>query len=498
MARGDVINYFGANPVIPGAGPGSSGSAASDGSSTSASDGSPASPASPGQSAPLDLDSGNLTGSFSRIVEQMQATRPQPAVHPDLDRAVTDDSGRFASHLAAAREAAARQSTPTSPDELTRTSWVEIDLGAISHNVRVAAKRLGPGKKLMAVVKADAYGHGAVPVAKTALKSGATHLAVATTDEAVELRLAGITAPILVLAEPPARAIPTLLAYRIMPTVTTAEFALKLGEAADAQGTVAKYHLAIDTGMNRIGVYHLDVVDFLQQIGFHRGLALDGVFTHFATSDEATDWEFRKQLSRFNEALQLLQNARIDTGIVHSSNSAATLRYPEAHFDMGRLGISMYGVAPSPEMRPEVSSELRPAMSVKARISYIHEPQIGEGVSYGLNYRVAKPVQIATVPIGYADGLRRSLSGKMRVLVNGRVCRQVGNICMDQMMVEIPLERSVDGREGGASIGDEVVIIGRQGGIEVTADMMADELGTIDHEVMCLFALRLPKIYIGD
>ena len=450
MGKGEVINYFGANPHIPGEGP-------------------------------SDAD----------VSSDADAS---PAATPDAGSAGRTEDARDAS---AASPHSLRHQTLSSTDELTRTSWVEVDLDAIAHNVRVAAKRIGAGKKLMAIVKADAYGHGAIPVARAALKAGATHLGVATTDEALELRADGITAPILVLAEPPARAIPALLDHRIMPTVTTTDFALKLGEAADARGLVAKYHLGIDTGMNRIGVYHLDVVDFVQQIGFHRGLALDGVFTHFATSDEATDWEFRKQLSRFNEALQLMHNARIDTGIVHCANSAATLRYPEAHFDMVRLGISMYGVAPSPEMRPEVSSELRPVMSVKARISYIHEPQIGEGVSYGMNYRVAKPVQIATVPIGYADGLRRSLSGKMKVLVNGRVCRQVGNICMDQMMVEIPLGHAVDGREGGAEIGDEVVIIGRQGDLEVTADMMADELGTIDHEVTCLFALRLPRVYIG-
>ena len=161
---------------------------------------------------------------------------------------------------------------------------------------------------------------------------------------------------------------------------------------------------------------------------------------------------------------------------------------------MGRVGITMYGLAPSPVLRGV--DGLIPAMQVKCRISYLKEPQLGEGVSYGLNYRVAKPVQIATVPLGYADGVRRELSGKMKVLCNGRPCLQVGNICMDQMMVEIPIGHSVHGVKGGAEIGDEVVLIGRQNGLEVTADMMAEQIGTINYEIVCGFGMRLPRVYV--
>lgn len=381
------------------------------------------------------------------------------------------------------------------PETVPRGAWVEVDLDAIAHNVQLARKRLGPRRQLMAVVKADGYGHGAVPVSKTALANGADQLAVSTVGEGIELREAGIEAPILLLSQPPMRAIPYLLSYDIMPTVTTSDFALALGEEADLHGMVAKYHLAVDTGMNRIGVFYLDVVDFIEGINFHRGLKLEGVFTHFATADEESDWDFRIQLNRFNDALQLLRNARIDPGIVHAANSAAVERYPEAYFDMGRVGITMYGLAPSGVLRG--FEDLRPAMSVKAQISYIKEPQMGEGVSYGLRYRVAKPVQIATVPLGYADGLRRNLSGRMKVLCNGRPCLQVGSICMDQMMIEVPLGHSVRGKAGGAAIGDEVVIIGRQDELEVTADMMADELGTISYELVCAFGMRLPRIYKG-
>ena len=358
-------------------------------------------------------------------------------------------------------------------DTLPRDAWVEVDLGAIAHNVKVAHRHLGPRRHLLAVVKADGYGHGAVQVARTALASGADHLAVSTVEEGIELRQAGIDAPILILSQPPMRSIPLLLAFNIMPTVTTSEFALALGEAADLHGMVAKYHLGVDTGMNRIGVFYLDVVDFMQSINFHRGLQLDGMFTHFATADEDSDWDFRMQLERFNQAIQLMTNARIDPGIIHCANSASIQRYPEAYFDMGRVGITMYGLAPSPVLRGV--DGLIPAMQVKCRISYLKEPQLGEGVSYGLNYRVAKPVQIATVPLGYADGVRRELSGKMKVLCNGRPCLQVGNICMDQMMIEIPIGHSVRGVKGGAEIGDEVVLIGRQNGLEVTADKLEHE-----------------------
>ena len=376
-----------------------------------------------------------------------------------------------------------------------RGAWAEIDLDAIAHNTRIARRRIGPTRMLMSVVKADAYGHGAVPVAKTALANGADYLAVATVEEGVELRQAGIEAPILMLSQPPMRAIPYLLMYDIMPTVTASDFALALGEEADRHRRVAKYHLAVDTGMNRIGVFYLDVVDFVESINFHRGLQLEGTFTHFATADEETDWDFRIQLQRFNEALQLMRNARIDPGIVHCANSASIERYPEAYFDMVRQGITLYGLDPSPCLRG--MENLKPAMAVKAQVSFVKEPQMGEGVSYVMTYRVAKPVQIATVPLGYADGLRRKLSGRMKVLLQGRPCRQVGRICMDQMMIEVPLDYTLRNR-GAAEVGDEVVIIGTQGSLEVTADMMADELDTINYEITCGFGLRLPRIYLHD
>ena len=376
-----------------------------------------------------------------------------------------------------------------------RGAWVEIDLDAIAFNTKQARAAIGPRCQLMAVVKADAYGHGAVQCARASLAAGADRLGVATVEEGVELRRAGISEPILILAEPPQRTIDLIVAYDLTPAVHTAEFALAYAEAADLLGKIAPFHLAVDTGMNRIGVFYLDVVDFIHQINFHRALKYEGTFTHFATADCADDWDFRIQVQRFEEALALLREAGIRPGIVHAANSASIFRYPQVHYDMVRLGICLYGLSSSPETAHLV--ELKPAMSVHAQVSYVKQPQMGEGVSYGMNYRVGKQVQIATLPLGYADGVRRELTSKgFKVLCNGRQCRQVGNICMDQMMVEIPLGLSVRGEAGGAEIGDEVVIIGRQGDLELTVDTMAQALGTINHEITCLFGLRLPRIYV--
>lgn len=413
-----------------------------------------------------------------------------------------DSAGDTQLTLGAEVERAASAPSVTLHDSYTRQSvprgaWAEIDLSAIAFNVQQARRACGPQRLLCAVVKADAYGHGAVRVARAAIEAGADRLAVATPEEGVELRQAGFTEPILLLAQPPQRTIPLLLAYSITPAVYTQEFALDYAEQADLQGREAPFHLAVNTGMNRIGVFYLDAGDFIKGISFHRALKYEGTFTHFATADCAEQLDFYEQHRRFEEALRLIREAGFNPGIVHAANSASIFRYPQVHYDMVRLGICLYGL----DYNPEVSGGsvvLKPAMSIKAEISAVKEPQVGEGVSYGMNYRVGKPVQIATLPLGYADGVRRELTKKgFKVLWNGRPVSQVGNICMDQMMIEIPLGYSVTGiKGGGAQPGDEVVIIGTQGDYELTADTMAEALGTITHEITCLFGLRLPRVYV--
>ena len=352
-----------------------------------------------------------------------------------------------------------------------RWSWVEVDLGAIRNNIAVAKRRLKPGCRLLAVVKADAYGHGSVEVAKTALSAGASYLAVATVQEGVKLREAGITAPVLMLSEPPEAAIPLLLNYNIMPSVYTAEFAVAYGEAADAHGLRAPFHLALNTGMNRIGVRFDEAVEFVRQISFHRALEHVGTFTHFATADCPETLDFNMQFRRFTEAISDMRVAGINPGIVHCANSAALLRYPDTHLDMARFGISLYGFHPCPETVGYF--DLHPAMSVHARITNVSQPPMSEGVSYGLNYRSPGSVKICTVPVGYADGLNRGLSGRTDFIVDGTRVRQVGNICMDQCMFEVDLRTYGTRRRLDPQIGDEVVIVGRQGDSVVTLDDMA-------------------------
>ncbi len=380
------------------------------------------------------------------------------------------------------------------PEKERRWSWVEIDLGAIRHNTSEVKRRLRPGCRLMAVVKADAYGHGAVQCAKASLNAGAEWLGVATVDEGVELRQAGITQPILILAEPPISAIPLLLRHRVTPAVYTAEFAIAYAEMADAHGLRAPFHLAINTGMNRIGVRWDEVMEFVLQTSFHRALVLDGIFTHFATADCPDTIDFHLQARRFVEAATALHDAGIDPGIVHCDNSAALLRYTETNFDMVRLGIALYGFHPCPETRKLI--DLKPAMSVHARITDVRTVPMSEGVSYGLNYRSPGSVKICTVPVGYADGLRRALSGRTDFLLNGRRCHQVGNICMDQCMFEVDMRTYGTKPRLNPQIGDEVIIVGSQDDEAVTIDDMAVAAGTIQHEIAIGFSHRMPRLYV--
>ncbi|PKQ15837.1 MAG: alanine racemase [Actinobacteria bacterium HGW-Actinobacteria-7] len=368
-----------------------------------------------------------------------------------------------------------------------RWVWSEIDLGAIAHNVKTLKGRTVPGTLFMAVVKADGYGHGAVRVARAALAAGADRLGVATVDEAIELRDAGITSPIQLLSEPPDSVADIVLAHGIVPAVTTREFAGALGRAAVTRGIDARYHLKIDTGMNRIGVPAEDAPKFAAMLSEFPGLSLEGTFTHFATADVPGDWDVARQLKRFNDALAGMRSERVDPGIVHAANSPATILVPEAHFDMVRCGIAIYGLHPAPSTYEEI--DLKPALAVKARATLVKRIGIGEGVSYGLTWQAGAQTTIATLPLGYADGVHRALSGRMQVLLAGRRCSQVGRICMDQLMIEIP--RGVE-----ASRGDEFVLVGAQGGERIALDELAELAGTINYELSCSLGRRIARRYI--
>ncbi|MGI6754762.1 MAG: alanine racemase [Atopobiaceae bacterium] len=376
-----------------------------------------------------------------------------------------------------------------------RWAWVEIDLDAIRKNTRAFKDLCDRDTRLMCVVKADAYGHGAKECCRAMVLGGADQFAVATVDEGVELRKAGFEQPILVLSQPPVESVRTLVRYDIMSSVYTSEFALALGECAASQDKVARYHLALDTGMSRIGVMWRDAVEFRHEIDFHRGLECAGTFTHFATADVVGDWDFEMQKKRFFEAAAAIADAGMQTGLVHCDNTPGTILHPDAHADMCRVGIGLYGLQPADSTVDKIA--LTPAMSVRGRVTRVVEPEVGSGVSYGLTYRVPKPhVQIATVPIGYADGLSRILSNHMEVLVRGKRCRQVGRICMDQFMFasEYNTLRAFKPQEP-VEMGDVVTIVGKDGDEEITMDDIAQLRGTINYEVACDFGLRLEKVY---
>ena len=375
-----------------------------------------------------------------------------------------------------------------------RWAWLEIDLSAIRHNVSQIRRLVGPRCQVMAVVKADAYGHGAVEVSKAALGSGASRLAVSSVPEAIELRRAGISVPLAILEQPPITAVPLLLAYDITPAIYEPDFAIAYGEAADLHGMTAPYHLAVNTGMNRLGVPFRDAVEFLRQVSFHRALQLEGVFTQFATAEVPETLDFQIQMNRFLDVLDEIRGAGFDPGIVHAANSAALCRFPQARFDMVRCGIIMYGIHPCEATREIV--ELRPAMSVHARIVDTHVVPVSEGVSYGMRYRSPGNVKICTLPIGYADGLSRILSDRIDFIMDGRYFRQVGDICMDQCMFEVDLRNRANLGRFNPQIGDEVIVVGHQGVAEITVDELAEKANTVPHEVLIGFAQRMPKVFV--
>lgn len=365
-----------------------------------------------------------------------------------------------------------------------RYAWVEIDPSAITRNVRALKALTKPGTSFMAVVKADGYGHGSLAAARAALSGGADRLGVATPEEAVLLREAGVTTPLHLLSEPPATAVGLIIEQSLTTTLYSREFAVALSRAAMLAGTTIPYHLKVDSGMSRIGVRAEEAHDLVAWLKALPGIAMEGVFTHFATADVPGDWEFDGQVDRFRRAVDRMRTEGVRPGIVHAANSAATILHPETHHDLVRCGIAIYGLHPADSTYGKIG--LDPAMSVKARVSMVKRIGLGDGVSYGFTYHAGGPTTIATVPMGYADGLHRVLSNSMDVLIREVRCRQVGRICMDQFMVEVP-DRL------GVTEGDEVVVVGSQGAERIVMDELAVKAGTINYELACGFALRMGR-----
>ena len=370
-----------------------------------------------------------------------------------------------------------------------------VDLDAYASNIRALRTLVGPRVRLMAVIKANAYGHGAIPIGQEALRVGADELAVATVDEGAQLRDAGIEAPILVLGPigdgDRARAI----GQRLTINVGSASFAHAL--AADAKASLTKepvsVHLKIDTGMNRFGVLPEEVVATAQAILAHPELRLDGVMSHMAAADGPDPELTHAQVARFDAAIAALREAGIETTGHHVANSATTLRFPEYHKDRVRVGIAQYGLQPDPDM--PLPGVFRPILTVHSRIARVHELQPGDGVSYGFRYRASEAETVALVPIGYADGYRRNFSGKTWVTIGGERADQLGRVCMDQCVVRVPA--GIDAKPG-----DIVTIVGNRSAATdpaPTFDDLAVMSDTISYELSCGLASRLPKLYVrGD
>ncbi len=366
-----------------------------------------------------------------------------------------------------------------------RPTWVEIDLEAVAGNVRAIAERVGPAVEVMAVLKADAYGHGAAPIAHTALNNGATWLGVACLGEALELRRAGISAPILTLGyTPPWQAREAVLADAVT-TLFSLEVAQALSRAAVDLGRMARAHIKVDTGMGRLGLLPDEAAAFVREVVALPGLEVGGIFSHMAAADEADPAYTLWQLERFEGVLAALRAEGILPPRVHAANSAATLRFPQSHYTMVRVGLAMYGLNPSSDV--PVPPGFAPALRFACQVAQVKEMPAGSYVSYGCTFRTERPSRIAVIPVGYADGFRRAPAHWGQVLVRGRRAPVVGRVCMDQSMIDVT-------DIPGVRAGDEVVLIGAQGADAITVDEVAERLGTINYEVVAEILARVPRV----
>lgn len=376
-----------------------------------------------------------------------------------------------------------------------RPAWAEIDLAAIRHNAAVLAAWAAPAE-LCAVVKAGGYGHGAVEVARAALAGGATWLAVALVEEGRELRAAGVTAPVLILSEPPAEAMVEVVAAGLTPTIYTRAGLDALGRAGVGRDPLRRppVHVKVDTGMHRVGATPDEAVRLAAQAAADDRLDLEGFWTHLAVADEIGNPFNGTQFDRYDAALARLEGLGVRPRVRHAANSGGTLWHPRGRYDMVRCGIALYGLSPASPAPHGVGGpvlpDLRPALSLKARVSFAKEVSGGERLSYGLRYQVDADSVVATVPLGYADGIPRRLSASGgEALIGGRRCPLAGTVTMDQVLVDC-------GPAADVRAGDEVVLIGRQGTEAIGAWDWADRTGTIAYEVVCGISGRVPRVYV--
>jgi alanine racemase len=368
-----------------------------------------------------------------------------------------------------------------------RRAWADVDLGAVRHNAAALLATASPAR-LCAVVKAGGYGHGAVPVARAALEGGATWLAVALVEEGAVLRQSGVTAPVLLLSEPPHDAMADVVGLGLTPTLYTQAGVEAAAKAvAEAGRSPLGVHVKVDTGMHRVGAAPADAVALTVGVVDRPELRLEGFWTHFAMADEPDDPFTATQLARFRTVVAELARTGVRPPLLHTCNSAGAIAHPAARHDLVRCGIGLYGVTPAPGLGRGLG--LRPALSLRARVSHVNQVAAGEGVSYGLRHRFTRPSVVATVPLGYADGVPWRLGAVGgEVLIGGRRRPIAGSVTMDQITVDCGDDRSV-------APDDEVVLLGHQGDQAIDAWEWAGRLGTIAYEVLCGIGPRVQKRY---
>jgi alanine racemase len=373
----------------------------------------------------------------------------------------------------------------TKPSKFIRPTCAEIDLTAIAGNLRGIRLKVGNSTRILAVVKANAYGHGDVEVSRFIQKKYADSFGVALVDEGLRLREAGITSAILVFSLPAWNQVDTYFSHNLEPTISSFGDAEILGRAADKHKRTIGVQLKVDTGMNRLGAKIKDLELLLTSIRKLKRIEIKGVYTHFAIADEMDKTFTLQQLDQFHSAVETLRHHSIEPESIHCANSSAILDLPQSYCTMVRPGIAMYGYYPS--RHTSRSIPLKPALILKTQVAYVKSIDAGESVSYGRRFVASKRTRIATLPVGYADGYSRLLTGKTAVLIHGRRYPVVGTICMDMMMVDVG--------NADVAVGDEVVLVGGHNGQEITCWDLAERLGTIPYEILCGISSRVPRVY---
>lgn len=374
------------------------------------------------------------------------------------------------------------------PLSLVHPTRAIINLAAFRHNLERVKKYVGVGTKIMAVVKSHAYGHGVRVISREAVRGGVHYLGVARVDEGLELRNEGIDTPILVFEIAPEGLAELAIVSDLELSVSALEHAQLFGSHAQRSGKKARLHVKVDTGMGRLGFDYLTAADAIEKVARLVGVELVGVYSHFATAEEADHCFAREQLKRFNAVLEELQRRHVVVPLRHMANSAAVITLPESHFDLVRPGIMLYGYGPAPGMAADAG--LKPVMSLFSRVMFLKKVRAGSGISYGRRFVAQNDTWIATVPVGYGDGYSRMLSNKAEVIIRRRRYPVVGTICMDHSMIDV-------GPNCDVQVGDEVTLLGGTGDQYISAWELAEKLGTIPYEVTCMVSARVPRTVLG-